>query len=193
MGRKPTSHKLVKECIYTALMLLMEKQDYEKITITDISRRAGVSRMAYYRVYQSKDDIIKTHMADVFDQIIDQAKKQEFSTEEEFFICFFSTVQQNTPLFINALKANLLEFMWRKMKEYGIALFTAFYQPTADAVFLNYRVCFFTGGFLHITREWLETGMKESVETMAQISCCIAEAVKEGHSKVNFVTNYPQM
>lgn len=35
--------------------------------------------------------------------------------------------------------------------------------------------------------------MKESVETMAQISCCIAETVKEGHSKVNFVTNYPQM
>lgn len=50
MTQKTISHELAKECIFTALMLLMEKQDYEKITITDIARRAGVSRMTYYRV-----------------------------------------------------------------------------------------------------------------------------------------------
>ena len=67
MGRKPTSHKLVKECIYTALMELMEKEDYEKITVIDITKRAGVSRMSYYRIYQSKDDIIETHLIEVFE------------------------------------------------------------------------------------------------------------------------------
>lgn len=36
-------------------MDLMEKEDYEKTTITDIANHAGVSRMSYYRVYQSKD------------------------------------------------------------------------------------------------------------------------------------------
>ena len=47
----------------------MEKEDYEKITVIDITKRAGVSRMSYYRIYQSKDDIIETHLIEVFEEM----------------------------------------------------------------------------------------------------------------------------
>ena len=57
-NEKTTDHTLVKECIFTALILLMEQQDYDKITITDITKKAGVSRMTYYRLYSSKEDIL---------------------------------------------------------------------------------------------------------------------------------------
>ena len=35
---------MTKECIFTALLILMEKKTYEEITITDIAKKAGVSR-----------------------------------------------------------------------------------------------------------------------------------------------------
>lgn len=89
MTQKTISHELAKEYIFTALMLLMEKQDYEKITITDIARRAGVSRMTYYRVYQDKDDIIKTHLIEAFDQMVMEINAQNNYTENDFFPLFF--------------------------------------------------------------------------------------------------------
>ena len=41
---------MTKECIFTALLILMEKKPYEEITITDIAKKAGVSRMSYYMI-----------------------------------------------------------------------------------------------------------------------------------------------
>ena len=41
------SNRLAKECIVTALVELMKIRDYDSISITDIAKKAGVSRMAY--------------------------------------------------------------------------------------------------------------------------------------------------
>ena len=49
---------LTKESIFTALMILMEKKDFKEISITEITKKAGVSRMAFYRNYDEKEDII---------------------------------------------------------------------------------------------------------------------------------------
>ena len=50
--------EFTKNCIMDALIQLMHTKDYNDITITDITKRAGVSRMSYYRNYKSKDDIL---------------------------------------------------------------------------------------------------------------------------------------
>ncbi|MBR6940531.1 MAG: TetR/AcrR family transcriptional regulator, partial [Clostridia bacterium] len=49
------SNNLTRECITTALLIIIREKDYDEITITDITEKAGVSRMAYYRNYKSKD------------------------------------------------------------------------------------------------------------------------------------------
>ena len=52
------SNRLTRECIEAALIILMKENDYQSISITDIIRKAGVSRSAYYRNYSSKEDIL---------------------------------------------------------------------------------------------------------------------------------------
>lgn len=42
-------------------MQLLEDAPYETISITDIVKRAGVSRSTFYRYYQDKDDIFRKH------------------------------------------------------------------------------------------------------------------------------------
>ena len=41
--------EFTKNCIMEALLQLMHIKNYNDITITDITKRAGVSRMSYYR------------------------------------------------------------------------------------------------------------------------------------------------
>ena len=64
MERQNESNLLTKECIVTALLRLMQEKKYESISITDITTLAGVSRMAYYRNYKSKDEILIKYLLD---------------------------------------------------------------------------------------------------------------------------------
>lgn len=47
---------------------------------------------------------------------------------------------------------------------------------------LEYKMCFFAGGFLHIVRRWVEAGMEESIETMVRFSCGIVERLRQASS-----------
>lgn len=52
------ANKVTKECLQTALIQLMSQKPFEKITITELVRRSGVSRTAFYRNYESKEEIL---------------------------------------------------------------------------------------------------------------------------------------
>lgn len=54
--------RITKESIFTALMIIMEKKDFKEISITEITKKAGVSRMAFYRNYNQMEDIIINHL-----------------------------------------------------------------------------------------------------------------------------------
>lgn len=47
-----------KKKIYQTALLLMEKKSFERISVEEISRKAGVSTGAFYHHFSSKDDIL---------------------------------------------------------------------------------------------------------------------------------------
>ena len=53
------ANKITKECLQTALLILMENKPLEKITITEIVNRSGVSRSAFYRNYSTKENLLE--------------------------------------------------------------------------------------------------------------------------------------
>ncbi len=44
--------------ITNALISLMEEKDYNSISITDITSKAGLSRVTYYRHFDTKEDVL---------------------------------------------------------------------------------------------------------------------------------------
>ena len=52
------SNRLTREAIRTGLIMLMHNNKYDRITVTDIIKRAGVSRSGFYRNYQSKEEVL---------------------------------------------------------------------------------------------------------------------------------------
>ena len=49
---------ITKDSIIQAPIFLISQKSYEKITITDITKKAGVSRMSFYRNYKKIDDVL---------------------------------------------------------------------------------------------------------------------------------------
>ena len=64
--------KRSREWMTAALLELIREKPYEKISITDITDRAGLSRPTFYLHYQSKDDILISHLDSLFDPILDE-------------------------------------------------------------------------------------------------------------------------
>ena len=59
-----------KRAISDALLRLLKNQEYGKITLQAIVDEAGVSRMALYRNFESKDAVIKYYLDQVTDNFL---------------------------------------------------------------------------------------------------------------------------
>lgn len=115
-------HQLAVDSIYTALLQLMEKKPYSDITITDIVNRAGVSRMAYYRNYETKDEILTKRLESELDafyqQVLENKSQGENSrTPVEFLTAFFEALQKNN-LLQAVINAGLLDKLFELHKNF---------------------------------------------------------------------------
>ncbi|MFS0558391.1 TetR/AcrR family transcriptional regulator [Brevibacillus sp. 179-C9.3 HS] len=101
-----------KEWITLALLQLMEKTQYSHISITEITRKAGLARQTFYRNYEDKDDILYEYLCDQYAtywRIIDEQN----DLHEDMLVAFFDMWQQHTP-------PSLLENIWngdRKVRQ----------------------------------------------------------------------------
>ena len=58
MDKRKEANLRVKRNIVRALIELMQKKNYSDISVSEITALAGVSRISYYRNYDSKEDIL---------------------------------------------------------------------------------------------------------------------------------------
>jgi len=52
--------------IFEALMILMDKEPYGKITVSDIISKAGIARQTFYRNYTDKDEVLLEYLRNSF-------------------------------------------------------------------------------------------------------------------------------
>lgn len=65
--KNKSANRFAKDCMVEALIQLLEKKSIDEISITELTERAGVSRMAYYRNYTSKEDIFEQHLKELME------------------------------------------------------------------------------------------------------------------------------
>ena len=84
MRRKNLNSELIKEYMVEALLLLMEKKSFEKITIGEITNKAGVNRSSYYRHFNMKEDLLRWY----FYKIIGEIEKENVSFHDYTYSIF---------------------------------------------------------------------------------------------------------
>lgn len=61
MNIERKNNKIVTESITIALIQLMEKKDFCNISITELTKRAGVGRVSFYRNFVDKEDVLRKY------------------------------------------------------------------------------------------------------------------------------------
>lgn len=141
------SNYITREAIQDALYLLMDKHDYQDITITQIIKKSGVSRSAFYRNYKSKEDVIKDILTDLFHKI-----ESEIDSIEINWTSGFDYFYKNKKSFDLITKAHLEYLILDKINE----------QLIYDNSTANYIQAMNHGIVYNVILYWVKCGMTES-------------------------------
>lgn len=157
------ANHLTKECIKQALLLLMEEQKYEDITITEIIKRSGVSRASFYRTYPSKEVILEEIRNEVKNQVWEHFySKEETIDVKQLLVKVFSFLKKNTKA---------VEVL-RKMSELDnvilIPQITDYYVVEGTENLYQLNMC--EGAINALITSWMERGRKEEPEYMAELA-----------------------
>ncbi len=165
-----SQNMITKESIFTALMILMGKKNFKEISITEIAKKAGVSRMAFYRNYNIKEDIIATYIDELFQEYFNEILNHKKKDIYENLRLYFSYFRKNEKLIYNLINSNLINILLEKCVESFHSLSQdvechKLYSPEKQ----KYWIEFIAGGLYNVVTEWAKSGMKESDEYMAKI------------------------
>ena len=156
------SNKLTRECLTAALMQLMKEKSLDKITITELVKRSGVSRTAFYRNYSSKEDIlvdIRNYIAETSNSFL--VKPELKDNPRLWFRECFKIVQDNADLIRPILDAKLTLGDFFKNQSVLDSLYST------DNRMNRYKNLAIEAAFQRIMIVWFDEGMIESVDEMA--------------------------
>ena len=98
--------------ITNTLIELINKKNYESISISELCIKAGVGRMSFYRNFNSKDEILIKYISDITYNFIKNNKivynEPNFKT---YIIALFEHLRNNKTLCYNLYKINKLHLI----------------------------------------------------------------------------------
>lgn len=78
-----------KKWMIEALFMLMKTKPFNTITVKDITDKAGISRLTFYRNFESKEDILRYHMQLGFQEYIEQIRHaKEIDLKKTIALCY---------------------------------------------------------------------------------------------------------
>lgn len=156
--------ELSKSYMTDALFYLLEGTPYEEISISDITKKAGVGRATFYRHFKTKDDIVREYFVtrtNAFLQSITQTPSNSDDYYENIFTAF-SLLKKEKRAFQCLLAAHMESFYLDYVNKMMVKLFS-----TNDYSALHYMPYHIAGSLCNISLEWVRRDCRESVKAMA--------------------------
>lgn len=162
LAHSKESNQIVKQCLKQAMIHLAAEMDYREITVTKLCKRAGVSRMAFYRNYQVTNDVIYQIANDLNDEVIHSIGSPfRQTTTKEWYQKVFDKIAQHKDE-MNLMFTESFQNEWMKIvNNYAV-------HDEGFAKEKKYQRIMWSGGFENVVFYWLNNGMKETSEEMAQ-------------------------
>ena len=172
-----------------ALLFLLEKKDYEFITIKEICEKAGVNRSTFYLHYESIDDLLLETVAMInkkFYESFDNEhldvhkldKDDLFLIDDEHIIPYLEFVKENKKLYKIIHKSDLFqtEEVTKKMYDDLFKIILDKYNVPDDEK--EYTFAFFSFGLVAIIERWVKRDCIDDVEKLTHIMKKVIRDIK---------------
>ena len=180
MKKSESKYFYTAELMNQALLSLLEKKDIEFITVTEISKKAGVNRSTFYLHYDSVYELLEETIENLNKKFLSsfegqipatiQSKQDAFLLTDSVLRSYLAFVKQNK----SALKLiNRKPQLFQSKKAYQFMYDKIFYPAVSQ--FLTgenervYNLEFFTGGVSAIVHKWLALNCVTDIEEVITI------------------------
>ena len=178
-----------------ALITLLEKKDFEYITIMEICETAGVNRSTFYLHYENTSDLLKETTRYISDKHltyyeIDQKRiSLQFETckreellfiTDEYLVPYLKFIKDNQRLFKVSIKQfnsfNMNEVYGRMFEHIFNPILERFHVPEKERA---YVMKFYLTGVFAIVMEWLGKNCSDDIETVTRVitDCVMARGI----------------
>ncbi len=182
-----------------ALIFLLDKKDFEYITITEICEVASVNRSTFYLHYENTSDLLAETTKYILDKHLTYYSVDTNRITERFANCdlgdlLFVTSEYLTPYltFIKEnrriFKVSIKHFNSMKMNEVYGKMFTYIFNPILERFSVpekkrNYVIKFYLTGIFAIVMEWLDKDCSDDMDAVINViaDCVMGERNADGY------------
>ena len=176
-----------------ALITLLEKKDFEYITIKEICDTAEVNRSTFYLHYENTSDLLKETTRYIIDKHLayyeidktrialqfETCKREEllFITDE-YLLPYLKFIKDNQRLFKVSIKQfnsfNMNEVYGRMFEHIFNPILERFHVPEKERA---YVMKFYLTGVFAIVMEWLDKNCSDDMKTVTRVitDCVMGE------------------
>ena len=176
-----------KKLIKTALSELIQEKGFDHVSITDLTQRANINRGTFYLHYQDKYDLLEKFENEVLDDINTNAENfrksikdidflgEDISNEIKPFINkIFTYIKENYIIMKVILGPKSDMRFQNKIKKALNILLTEkgwdnYFDSQNTFVSKNYFISYLVSAHIGVIRQWIDSGMNESAENMAEM------------------------
>ena len=160
----------MKELLISAFLDLMKEKEYADITVSDIVKCAGVSRMAYYRSFSSKEAILVEYLKILVEEIEEKIRKNACCKKVSIYRLVLHMIAEQRSFFANIASANLTDLIVGNVVKYSYAMVKKYYHgQMTDDKRTEYAFYYHVGGLINTIRVWIDGGMCETVDEMSEM------------------------
>lgn len=151
-----------------ALFLLAKKKGYSEISVGDISTKAGVSRMTFYRHFTCKEDVFSFYADEVFADFINMIEKTKRGSVEDFLVALFSFLANHKESLRILIETKRYCIMLDKYEQYINYLYRRIsFQDSKSKILDKYTVSFISGGIYNAVYKWVKNNYNDEPEEVA--------------------------
>ena len=163
MSKREATTQLLKDRIADAMLELMREKPLKKITVTEVTAKAGVGRVSYFRHFDSKEDVLAYKHMRMWEQWATQQGITTWHTaSKENLRPFFLFHYENRDTILLLRQNGMQDVI--TITGYHIILDTLG-QSDAD----RYRSRFFACGFAGMLEAWFDNDFQPSIDEMMKI------------------------
>ena len=164
-----------------ALLILLEKKEYEFITIKEICEKAGINRSTFYLHYESIDDLLDETIKNTnkkFQNVFDNKtinpktlpKEDLFFIKEDELIPYLNFVKENKRLYKLMFKYSYIfkgEVQFKKFYDEIFAVVLDKYGVTKQE--RDFVFAYYTSGVIAIIKKWLENDCVDDISFISNL------------------------
>lgn len=153
--RNEERNTYVKRQLTDTLLQLMRSKRLEDISVSELTEKAGVGRVSFYRNYDDMKQILEQES----DRLLNESAKLPKEEGTSSYFNFFDFIREHRDFFTTLCKAGLSNIIIESI------LKTTDIRPDSPNL-EAYLKSFWAYGLYGWIAEWINRGMKESSEEM---------------------------